>query len=162
MRRGISNQQSPCSSTIESLPATLDLQDRLSGATDGDILEGAALELNAEPRGRGKGPRPQGRIDSPSLVHGLWVRLARPAEGEGRVNGVVRCSDGLSQVNSGSARDWALNWIRKALQDWHHLVDFCFLLFFLALEFHVGFLLGGLGVLQAIAIYCWQYTASST
>lgn len=31
---------------------------------------------------------------------------------EGRVVEVVRCSDGLSQVNSGRARDWALNSIR--------------------------------------------------
>lgn len=31
---------------------------------------------------------------------------------EGRVIGGVRCSDGLSQVDSGGARDWTLNSIR--------------------------------------------------
>ena len=46
-------------SAIECLPATLDLQDGLSSAGDGDILEVAALEVKLHARSRGKSPRPR-------------------------------------------------------------------------------------------------------
>lgn len=63
------------------LPATLDLQDGLSGAGDGDVLERAALELDGDAGGRGRNPRPQGRMNGPGLLHGLRECLARPAGG---------------------------------------------------------------------------------
>lgn len=88
---------------IEYLPATLDLQDGLSSAGDGDILEVAALEVKLHARGRSKSPRPQGSIDGPSLLHGLNECDARPEEWSGSRLEVVRSRDGVSQVRT--ARD---------------------------------------------------------
>ncbi|KAK5795918.1 hypothetical protein VI817_005203 [Penicillium citrinum] len=56
---------------IESLPATLDLQDRSTGASDGNVLDAAALEVNLHPWNGGKSPRPQGGLNGPRLLHGL-------------------------------------------------------------------------------------------
>jgi len=83
----------------------------MSSARDGNVLEGTALEHDGDAGGGGKSPRPQGRIDGPRLVHGLWESLERPAERRGNSR-LVRCSDGLSQVNSGRPRDYTLNRIR--------------------------------------------------
>lgn len=56
------------------LPSTLDLQDRLSGSSDRDILEIPALHL-LDLGGGGKRPRAQGGIDGPALLHGLSSAL---------------------------------------------------------------------------------------
>jgi hypothetical protein len=64
----------PGNSTIDHLPATLDLQEGLSSAGDGHILE-VALELKLHPRS-GEGSRPQGSVDSAGLLHGLWLSIS--------------------------------------------------------------------------------------
>lgn len=53
-----------------SLPSTLDLQKRLSGSSNRDILEESALRLELNPGSGDECLRPQGGIDGPALLHG--------------------------------------------------------------------------------------------
>lgn len=53
------------------LPSTLNLQDRLSSPSNGNILEVAALDLELNPRGGDEGPRGHGGIGGPAALHGL-------------------------------------------------------------------------------------------
>jgi hypothetical protein len=57
-------------STIDHLPATLDLHEGLASPGDADILK-VALELKLNPRDWHKGTGPQGSVDSARLLHGL-------------------------------------------------------------------------------------------
>lgn len=70
-----SKNRKPNHSTIDHLPATLDLQDWLASPGDADILK-VALELKLNPRDWHKGPGPQGSVDSARLLHGLWLGIS--------------------------------------------------------------------------------------
>lgn len=64
-----------CGIASKRRPSTLDLQDRLSGSSDRDILEKSALRLKLNPRSGDECLRPQGGIDE--LVDREIVRRRR-------------------------------------------------------------------------------------
>ena len=98
----------PIHSTIDHLPATLDLHEGLASPGDADILK-VALELKLNARDRHEGTGPQGGVDSARLLHGLWLSISlETSELERSVakKGVVMC-EGLSQRQVGrTARDY--------------------------------------------------------
>lgn len=103
-----SKNNNPIHSTIDHLPATLDLHEGLASPGDADILK-VALELKLNPRDWHEGAGPQGSVDGARLLHGLWLSISlETSELERSVakKGVVMC-EGLSQRQVGrTARDY--------------------------------------------------------
>lgn len=103
-----SKNNNPIHSTIDHLPATLDLHEGLASPGDADILK-VALELKLNPRDWHEGTGPQGSVDGARLLHGLWLSISlETSELERSVakKGVVMC-EGLSQRQVGrTARDY--------------------------------------------------------